>query len=458
MKHANAKPDQGGAPRWQGRWVGVGLVGLAWVMVAGDMRLEGAEAKVGGGEGALPLVMEPPVDWLRSVPEALRQGLRSPLVQPPADQDPARMREEHEALYALAERQQAVGEWEEARGTLVGLLQGEVAEDIQRRVLVRLADVAVAQGRFSQAQHMLAQYTMRYPEEPSTLEVYLRQGLLHREMGATTLALSKFYAVMTAALRLRLDQLEPYQRLVLRAQTEIAETHFLTGRWDEAVEFFQRLLKLDTPMLNRARVHGRLVKTLALMGNAERTSAQAAQFLREHPEDGDGPEIRFLLAQALKTLGRNEEALKQVLELLESTQAGASMDAQTWVYWRKRAGNEIGNQLYREGDYLSTLAIYGRMAELDTAVEWLLPVWYQMGLVLERLGQAEKAAAYYSQVVERGSATAGEAWSPGLRTVIEMSQWRLQRLTWVERTQGVMRSLESTATSTNLTISHVFPP
>jgi tetratricopeptide (TPR) repeat protein len=403
------------------------------------------------------LVTEPPVDWSRTVPEAMREGLRSPLVQPPADQDPARLREAHEARMALAERQQAAGEWEEARGTLVGLLRGEVAEDLQRRVLIRLADVAVAQGRFSQAQHMLAQYTVRYPEDPGTLEVYLRQGLLHREMGATTLALSKFYAVMTAALRLRLEQLEPYQRLVLRAQTEIAETHFLTGRWDEAVEFFQRLLKLDTPMLNRARVHGRLVKTLALMGNAERTSAQATQFLREHPEDGDGLEIRFLLAQALKTLGRNEEALKQVLELLESTQAGASTDAQTWVYWRKRAGNEIGNQLYQEGDYLSTLAIYQRMAALDSAPEWVLPVWYQMGLVWERLGQPEKASALYSQVVERGSATLEEAMSPGLQTIMEMSQWRLQRLAWVERTQGVLRSLESGTTSTNLSISHVQP-
>ena len=57
-------------------------------------------------------------------------------------------------------------------------------------------------------------------------------------MGVPELALSKFYAVMSTCLNLKLDEMEYYQKLVLRAKAEIAETYYLQGKFEEATDYF----------------------------------------------------------------------------------------------------------------------------------------------------------------------------------------------------------------------------
>jgi tetratricopeptide (TPR) repeat protein len=125
--------------------------------------------------------------------------------------------------------------------------------------------------------------------------------------------------------------------------------------------------------------------------------------------------------------------LAQVLILLESQRAQAQAQPERWIYWQKRAGNEIGNQLYREGDYLGTLQIYERLAELDNTAAWQLPVWYQIGLVFERLQQPAKAMEIYSRLLARRPEVSGAHSTPSLNTLLEMTQWRRDNLTWFEK-------------------------
>src|SRR5256885_1458871 len=122
---------------------------------------------------------------------------------------------------------------------------------------------------------------------------------------------------MTAALAVKNDQLDYYQKLVLDAQMEIAETHYQSGRFNEAADFFSRLLKQNNPALNRPEIQFRLVRSLQASGNPTETAAQAFDFLSRFPSSPNQPEVRFCLALALKDLGRNAEALQQVLALLK---------------------------------------------------------------------------------------------------------------------------------------------
>ena len=87
--------------------------------------------------------------------------------------------------------------------------------------------------------------------------------------------------------------------------------------------------------------------------------------------------------------------MKQVLLLLQSQQDNAAKIPRLWVYWQRRAGNEIANQLYKEADYLNALQIYQSLAELDNSPAWQPPVWYQVGLVYEQLQQWQKATDTY---------------------------------------------------------------
>lgn len=336
-----------------------------------------------------------------------------------------------EARLEVARRQRRNGNQEAAVRDLVGILRSTGPNDIKRPALLELAGIAEEAGQMGRAQQILAQYARLFPQHPSVVEVYLRQGLLYREMGATELSLAKFHAVFSSALGQRFDQLDYYRRLVLQAQTEIAETYYLNGRWDEAREYFQRVMRLDMPRVTKMLIHYKLVRVLSQAAHHDQTVAMAKQFAERFPDAGQLPEVRFLLATTLKKLGQNTEALEQVLLLLAAGKSAAAERPEEWLYWQKRAGNDIANQLYQEGDYAGTLEIYRRLAELDPSAAWQLPVWYQIGLVYERLEQPAKAAETYDRISGREAEVKADTGAANLMLMVEMAKWRRANLDWM---------------------------
>lgn len=358
-----------------------------------------------------------------------------------------------ESIRTAQARLEAARQWrrqrndEQARRNLVELMEGDAPAEIKRAALLELGLLAVDQKQYVKAQHIFSQYLQLYPHDPTAPEVLLRQGLLYRQMGANSLAIAKFYAVMTTALNLRLDRLEYYQRIVLQAQSEIADTYYLQGRFEEAADYFKRLLKLESPELNRAFVQFKLIRSLAALGRHEETAAQAAAYIGSHGQTPELAEVRFLLASALKQLGRNRDALREVLVLLDAQQQNAGKNPEHWIYWQQRAGNEIANQLYREGDYLSALEIYLHLATLNRSPAWQLPVWYQIGLVYERLRQPRKAAETYASIVERQKSLTDQEATPSLVALIDMARWRQDHLAWMEKAESGLHALRSRSAS-----------
>lgn len=344
-------------------------------------------------------------------------------------------------------------QFEAAEVALVSVMKAAAPEELQRTALLELALLAQENNQPARAQQIYTQYLEKFPDDPSAAEVYLRQGLLYRQMGTPTLALSKFYAVMTTALRLKLDRLEYYQRLVLQAQTEIADTYYLQGKFTEATDYLGRLLKLDNPQLNKAQIIYKLVRSLSCLNRHSEVVAQAEFFLGKYPDAPECAEVRFLLADALKKQGRNRDALQQVLALLEKQQSDATNQPGNWIYWQQRTGNEIANQLYKEGDYVNALEIYRNLAELNTNATWQLPVWYQMGLVYERLLQPERAAELYTCILGRQKELDSGGRSPSLETVLDMARWRREHLNWQLKAEELNSNLHKFPGGTNVALS-----
>jgi tetratricopeptide (TPR) repeat protein len=303
-------------------------------------------------------------------------------------------------------------------------------DEIRRLAMLELAYIAQDDGELSKAQVILGEYVRRHQKDPSLPEVCLRQGLIYRQMGAPQQALAKFYQVMNFALSLKLDRFEYYQSLVAKAQTEIADTFYLQGKYDEAAEYFTRLLKLEAKALDRPSVHFKLVRSLAAMNANDRLVGQAQSFVQLYPDNQDLGEVRFLLADALKKLGRNRESMQQVMALLQSQQKQAEAHPELWAYWKQRTGNEIANDLYKEGDYMSALEIYRRLAEVNSAPAWQLPVWYQTGLIYEHLKQPAKAMETYDLILKRQAEVRSNSPSQSLLTLLDMAQWRRNNLVW----------------------------
>jgi tetratricopeptide (TPR) repeat protein len=343
----------------------------------------------------------------------------------------------------LARRLRGAKDYFSARQHLTEILNTHGPEEIHRSAMLELALIAQEQKEWARAQQVFAQYVRTFPKDPSVPEVLLRQGLLYRQMGASTLALAKFYAVITTALNLKLDSMDYYKRLVLQAQTEIADTYYAQARYADASEFFTRLLKLDSPDLNQSQILFKLVRALSCERRYNEVVPHARTFIDKFPAAAELPEVRFLLADAFKKLGRNREALEQTLALLASQQDTASRDPQNWIYWQQRTGNEIANQLYKEGDYLNALEVYLSLSRLDDKPAWQLPVWYQIGLVFERLQQPPKAQEMYDRILARAKEADGDRLTPALQAVCDMARWRKEHLKWLTQAETTAERVHS---------------
>ncbi len=355
---------------------------------------------------------------------------------------------EYYMLLELARTQRTQRSVDQAVRNFVALLEGSAPDEIKRSALIEMALLAQENNELAKSQQLFAQYLKRYPEDANMPEILLRQGLLYRQMGAPELALSKFYAVMTGSLKLKFGSLEYYQSLVLQAQTEIAETYYLQGKYADAADFLGRLLKLGGPALNKSQIQFKLVRCFAALNRPVEAAAQAQQFLTAHPKSAEEPEVRFLLAIALKQNGQRQAALEQVFLLLKSQQDRDGASLKNWIYWQQRTGNEIGNQLFQEEDYIHALEVYTALATLSDSPDWQVPAWYQAGLAYERLQQPAKAIEAYDRIVSRKKELDSNP-SPSLKTVLDMAKWRTEFINWQIRAQhtGVTNALPTATIS-----------
>jgi tetratricopeptide (TPR) repeat protein len=196
-----------------------------------------------------------------------------------------------------------------AEPILVGLLAENVPEAIQKSALIELGEVVRQENDLPRAQTIYAQFLNRWPNDVKVPEILLRQGEMFRQMGLSDLALGKFYSVMTSALALKNDQLAYYKSLVLQTQVEIAETHYLMGRFADAADFYTRLLQNDAAALNRPQIQFRLIRSLAIIGLNDEAVGQAQDFISRFPDADQVPEVRYYLAQALKALGAKQRGV-----------------------------------------------------------------------------------------------------------------------------------------------------
>lgn len=324
---------------------------------------------------------------------------------------------------------------------LVSVLEEEPPAEFQRAALFELALAAQEQLKFARAQQIFAQYIQLFPQDPTIPEVLLRQGLIYRQMGAYNMAIGKYYAVMNSALGLKLEQFDYYKRLVLQAQTEIADTYYMQGKFAEAADFFTRILKQNAMELNRAQIHFKLIRCLSSLGKHTDVTTQARAFFEKYPDVTEAAEVHYIAASSFKALGRTRDAQAEVMLLLKSQADSVQTNPENWIYWQQRAGNDIANQLYLEGDYPNALALYNHLASLSDAAVWQVPIWYQAALIYERMSQPSKAVEKYSAILAREKDLGDAKDAPSVKAVIDMARWRKEQIDWRDRTEVAVQDL-----------------
>jgi tetratricopeptide (TPR) repeat protein len=360
--------------------------------------------------------------------------------------------ERFDFILATARFQANTRAYPEAEKNYVKLLAEDAPEATRQTALFELAQVVRSENDLPRAQAIYTQYLQRWPGDSRTPEVFLRQGQVFREMGLPNMALAKFYGVMTTALSLKNNQLPYFKGLVLQAQMEIAETHYLSGNFKDAVDYYTRLLTQNDPALDRAQIEFRLIRSLEAVKKHAEAVSLAQDFLAHFPAAREAPEVRYHLAQAYKGQNRNTEALQEVKTFLQEEHDQATNNPSTWAYWQERVGNEIGNELYQEGDYVKALQVYLALCQLDSAPAWQLPVRYQVGITYEKLLQPRLAMEAYRNLLTNAVPSLGTNVTPNLKAVTDMAAWRLNFLEWNERAESFNHPTD-TLISTNLSLN-----
>ena len=319
--------------------------------------------------------------------------------------------------------------------------RGVPDEDL-KTALLGLARMHRRQGALTKAAALYETFLKEYPEDARTPDALLDLGRTIRGLGTYSLAITRFYSVINSTLKLSGGGFDRYQLLAKTAQFEIAETHFQSGNFPEAVKFFTRLRLLDLAPADHARAQFKSAYAQHLQGLNEPAVTSLRAFLDQWPKDENVPEAQYLLAVSLRQLGRTQEAFTVTLDLLRTAQSGNAVDAKRWAYWQRRTGNQLANDFFATGNILNAHAIYAGLAELSPEPAWRLPILYQVALCLERLGHAGRAADTYRTIVESGKAAA----TPELNELARMATWRLEQLAWQDKTNQEIAALFETNT------------
>lgn len=284
------------------------------------------------------------------------------------------------------------------------------------------------------------QFLQQFPNDPESPEILLRLGRIYRETGAHASALNKFYSVLYSSLQVKTG--EDYNNASLRAKMEIAHTHFAAGEYKEAAQLYSRVKLVKMSPEEASEVAFRLAYISFLAGEHAQALTKADAFLDTYPASPLAPEAQYLKIQALKKLGRNTEAMKETIELLQAGREFGKKQPAVWAYWQRKTGNEIANELYESGDAFGALTVYQKLAALNDAPDWRGPTIYQIGLCYERLRHLDRAREAYKYIIDKipvtnpaqGDAVVGE----NLATIRDLAEWRLEHLDWLEKAEKDM--------------------
>lgn len=322
--------------------------------------------------------------------------------------------------------------WDDAESAFHKILSLAVPDEEKQKALLEMGQMFETAKMTSKVVLVYEAYLEHFRDTPAEPDVYIRLGRACRELGAFQTALAKFYNALHASLRSTDEKsVEAAKKLALKAQFEIAETHFAKGDYSEAKRFFSRLLAVDMSPADHELVQFRLISTTALLGDSGEAVAVAKTFLNEHPTSGSSAEANYTLAQSLQKLGRLDESAKVTLKLLKEEKPTEKQTPEAWRRWKLRTGSDLANALYEKGDAMDALTIYQRLAELDPAPESRWPVVYQMGLCFERLRLSQRALEAYAYIVKADlpKNTVSKP-TTDLGALKDMAQWKMEYIRW----------------------------
>ncbi len=331
-------------------------------------------------------------------------------------------------------------------------LSTQTTTEERRKAMLDLAALYERRNNNPKVAAVYEKFIEYLPHDSLVPELYIRLGFIYRELGAFDQSLSKFYSVLNASLAIDRSRLEVYRQLSLKAQLEIADTHYMMGEYEQSAKYFKRALRLPLPEKDRQQITFKLAYSNYLLNEHTKVITGLKGFIDKYPENSLVPESHFLLANSYKRLNQPRQAVAETLKLLQHDNVRNSQNPAVWLYWKKRTGNQLANEFYEQMDYVNALKIYQAMARQSDYPDWQWPVIYQIGLCYERLNMLPLARDAYEMLLESPKSPADGSpleVSDNLLALRSQAEWRIEHLNWLESSdRSLVRILETDTTTT----------
>jgi len=347
-----------------------------------------------------------------------------------------------DAAAESARRFWQAGDHAAAEKAFTRALTANVRVERKRSLVLEMAGLYRGAGQLTKAAAVLEKFIKTYPDDREVPQVLLRLGTIYRELGVYSMATARFFQVLNSTLRVSDEDIPEYRQLAMKARLEIAETYAVQGNLTEAEKYFSRLRLLDLEPADRERVLLRAAQMQFTLKQWLAAEKALAAFAAGSPESPHLAEVRYMRAKSLEELGRKQEAVDEVVALLQLPLSGDPESARNTAYWKRRCANELANNFYEQGDFLGALAVYQALARASIDPTWRWPAIYQIGLCFERMDMPQRAAEAYDAILTPETAPApGTKLPESLVSLQDMAKWRRSHLVWIEDKGKQLQSL-----------------
>ena len=196
----------------------------------------------------------------------------------------------------------------------------------------------------------------------------------------------------------------------------MADTRRRQGSFEESIGWYRETLDVDPKF---ALAHAGLGRVLFHLARYEEASRSLARALSLRP-DAAQIDTRHFLAEALRQLGRNKEAIERYRDVLDIDPGFAYAQA------------GIGYALFDMERYEESLEWLARSVSVEPEAPAAANRYSMMGQTSEALGQPEMAAEHYARALEADPENAGAL------DALALLRFRQQRY---EEALGFYRSL-----------------
>jgi tetratricopeptide (TPR) repeat protein len=343
----------------------------------------------------------------------------------------------------MARRAAARGDLEIAEQFYNKLLIVNAPDSEKKNALLDMFEYYRTKHIYSKAIAVGERVHQLFPGDPAVPDLLLKLGQVYRDTGAYQLAIARFYNVLNATLRIDQEEFLKYKGLSTKAQFEIADTFMMSGDYKQAARMYSLLDRLELSSPEKAEAEFQFAYCSFLLADYSGAVTSAKRFLEAFGASDYAPQCHYVLSMALKALQRPQEAADETLTLLRMEKKAEQTDANTWIYWQKKTGNQLANEFYQQGDFLRALTIYQALAKLSEEPAWQFPIIYQVGLCFERLRFPDRAIEAYSYISDESkkSAAAGKPVSADLAELSKMAEWRSAHLEWQQSAEGQVNAL-----------------